>query len=53
MSDLNLVRSKEEPLTFETDIVRVLNDISTKLSILIKYEAMLHKIDLEETEECL
>jgi len=34
--------------THETDMVTVLNEISGKLSILIKYEAMLHKIDLEE-----
>jgi len=34
--------------TFETDSVIVLNKISRKLSILIKYEAMLHKVDLEE-----
>jgi len=35
-------------LTHETDIVTILNEISGKLSILIKYEAMLHKVDLEE-----
>lgn len=35
-------------LTYETDTVTMLNEISKKLSILIKYEAMLHKIDLEE-----
>jgi len=35
-------------ITHETDIVIVLNDISRKLSILIEYEAMLHKINLEE-----
>ena len=34
--------------THETDSVILLNEISRKLSILIKYEAMLHKIDLEE-----
>lgn len=34
--------------THETDSVSVLNEISRKLSILIKYESMLHKIDLEE-----
>jgi len=34
--------------THETDMVTVLNEISQKLSILIKYEAMLHKVDLEE-----
>lgn len=48
MSSLDLIRNKEEDLTFETDIVIVLNEISEKLSILIKYEALLHKIDLEE-----
>lgn len=37
-----------ESLTFETDTVQILNEISEKLSILIKYEALLHKIDLEE-----
>lgn len=31
-----------------TDTVTILNEISKKLSILIKYEAMLHKIDLED-----
>ena len=36
------------PLTHETDIVIQLCEISRKLSILIKYEAMLHKVDLEE-----
>jgi len=34
--------------THESDVVTVLNEVSRKLSILIKYEAMLHKIDLEE-----
>jgi len=48
MSDLTTIKSKDDPLTFETDVVIVLNEISNKLSILIKYEAMLHKIDLEE-----
>jgi len=38
----------EAPLTHETDIVIHLCEISKKLSILIKYEAMLHKVDLEE-----
>jgi hypothetical protein len=33
-------------LTHETDTVIVLNEISRKLSILIEYEAMLHKINL-------
>jgi hypothetical protein len=36
-------------LTHETDTVTVLNEISRKLSILIEYEAMLHKINLEES----
>jgi len=45
---LGLIRDKEEDLTFEKDVVIVLNEISEKLSILIKYEAMLHKVDLEE-----
>lgn len=35
-------------ITHETDTVILLNEISKKLSILIKYEAMLHKVDLEE-----
>ena len=39
---------KESNLDHETDIVIILNEISKKLSILIKYEAMLHKVDLEE-----
>ena len=34
--------------TFETDSVIVLNEISRKLSVLIKYWAMFQKIDLEE-----
>ena len=34
--------------THETDSVIVLNEISRKLSVLIKYESMLHKVDLEE-----
>ena len=34
--------------THETDSVIVLNEISRKLSVLIKYNAILHKIDLEE-----
>ena len=41
--DVNVI-----PLTFETDALQILNEISEKLSILIKYEAMLHKVDLEE-----
>lgn len=39
---------KAQDLTHETDIVTILNEISGKLSVLIKYEAMLHKVDLEE-----
>ncbi|MCK5236083.1 MAG: hypothetical protein KAR06_03775 [Deltaproteobacteria bacterium] len=39
---------KSQDLTHETDIVTLLNEISGKLSILIKYEAMLHKVNLEE-----
>lgn len=35
-------------LTHETDTVMVLNEISRKLSILIEYEAMLHKVKLED-----
>lgn len=38
----------EQVLTFESDVVTQLREISRKLSALIKYEAMLHKIDLEE-----
>ena len=38
----------EEPLTFETDVVSLLNEISEKLSILIEYQALLHEIDLGE-----
>lgn len=36
------------PLTHETDTVIQLCEISRKLSVLIKYQAMFHKIDLEE-----
>lgn len=39
---------KVSGLTYENDVVTVLDEISRKLSILIKYEAMAHKIDLEE-----
>lgn len=39
---------KSQVLTHETDIVTVLNEVSRKLSVLIKYNAMLHKVDLEE-----
>ena len=38
------------PLTYNTDTVTVLNEISRKLSILIKYESLLHKVDLSEEE---
>jgi len=48
MSELNKIRERPEDLTFERDIVIVLQEISEKLSILIKYESILHKIDLEE-----
>jgi hypothetical protein len=34
--------------THETDSVFLLNEISRKLSILIKYESLLHKVNLEE-----
>jgi len=34
--------------THETDTVTLLNEISRKLSILIEYESMLHKVNLEE-----
>lgn len=44
----NPAEVKLPDLTHETDIVTLLNEISGKLSILIKYEAMLHKVDLEE-----
>jgi len=39
---------KESKLDHETDAVIILNEISRKLSILIEYESMLHKINLEE-----
>jgi len=50
---LNKVNDKGESevrssLDFESDVVTVLNEISHKLSILIKYESLLHKVDLEE-----
>ncbi len=45
---LDIIRAKPEDLTFETDVVQLLQEISEKLSILIKYEAILHKVDLEE-----
>ena len=35
-------------LTFKTDLIQLMQEISDQLSILIKYEAMLHKVDLEE-----
>jgi len=38
----------EEPLTFETDAVPILNEISQKLSKLLEYQALLHEIDLGE-----
>jgi len=47
-SEENPLPVKESKLDHETDAIIVLNEISRKLSILIKYEAMLHKIDLEE-----
>ena len=40
----------EEPLTHETDVVTVLNEISRKLSILIEYWAMFQKVELEDEE---
>lgn len=33
---------------YTTDTVTILNEISKKLSTLIKYEAILHKVDLED-----
>jgi len=38
-------------LTHETDVVSVLNEISRKLSILIEYESMMHKVNLEESSQ--
>jgi len=35
-------------LTHETDVVTVLNEISRKLSVLIEYEGLMHKVNLEE-----
>ena len=35
--------------THETDAVMILNEISRKLDVLIQYEAMLHKVNLEES----
>ena len=34
--------------THESDSVTLLNEISAKLSTLIEYESLLHKVDLEE-----
>ena len=36
------------PLTYETDSVTVLETISRKLDILIKYEALFHGVDFSE-----
>jgi hypothetical protein len=48
--------SKENPMPFDVGatsrIAGELQEISRKLSILIKYEAMLHDIDLEENDGC-
>lgn len=41
----------EEDITHTTDVVTMLAEISRKLSILIKYESMLHKIELIDPEE--
>jgi len=38
----------DKVLTNETDTVIILNEISKKLDVLIKYEAMLHKVNLED-----
>lgn len=38
-------------LTHENDAVTILNEISRKLSILIQYEALLHKVDLSDLME--
>ncbi len=43
----NVVDVSETDLTFETDVVTVLNELSRKLSILIEYEILMHKINLE------
>lgn len=48
ITEENPLQVKLTNLTHETDTVTLLNEISAKLSILIKYEAMLHKVDLEE-----
>lgn len=44
----NVVDVSETDLTFETDVVTVLTDISDKLGTLLKYWAMFQKVDLEE-----
>jgi len=41
----------QEDITHKTDVVTILNEISMKLEILIKYQAMLHKVDLTEDFE--
>ena len=37
-----------QQMTFKTDAVTVLNEISLKLSKLLEYQALLHEIDLGE-----
>jgi len=37
-----------QQLTFETDALPILNEISLKLSKLLEYQALLHEIDLGE-----
>lgn len=41
----------QEDITHKTDVVTVLNHISMQLEVLIKYQAMLHKVDLTEDLE--
>ena len=44
----NVVDVSETDLTFETDIVTQLCEISRKISVLLEYQAILHKVNLEE-----
>ena len=45
---LDNLRPEKENIRDREDVSVLLREISDKLSILIKYEALLHKIDLEE-----
>ncbi len=42
------VTIKSQVLTHETDAVILLQEISDKLTVLIEYEILLHKVDLKE-----